>query len=461
MKKILLFIAVLCLSLAVLVACDNNDTPKDTEETTSMNEESTSVDVTTEDTTDTGDETTDTTEETTTAVIEGLDVSASDLSDMMKDLFSGTEVKNETLFFIDKGDEKRLLYPATEIISVTSYDGKTVYTEGKDYTLTADGKLKVTENSSIPCITGKEYYKAPASGDMIHVNHNGVDTSVYWGEGTTMTKWQVCVSYKHESNWEGFAQESNAKTYEDVIKKLIDGKDVTFIFYGDSITCGANSSWYVGTEPYQYSYPMLFTTAVADLFDYTVDFVDVSGLHPIIKKTPEPYVAGTRGTIHYINPSVGGWTTNNGLENFDKFVKPYIEQYGCDLFTVAFGMNDGGTPTNSVSNGIKSMINKVKALSSDAHYMIVSTMVPNPSATNGWYGSQKDQEQMLNIAVASLTKSGLKCAVAKMTSMSKSVLEYKEFLDYTGNNINHPNDFFGRVYAQTLLQTFIGYENLK
>jgi hypothetical protein len=32
--------------------------------------------------------------------------------------------------------------------------------------------------------------------------------------------------------------------------------------------------------------------------------------------------------------------------------------------------------------------------------------------------------------------------------------------DESGNNINHPNDWFYRVYAQTLLQTLIGYENM-
>ena len=47
-----------------------------------------------------------------------------------------------------------------------------------------------------------------------------------------------------------------------------------------------------------------------------------------------------------------------------------------------------------------------------------------------------------------------------MTSMSLSILDHKDFVDYTGNNINHPNDFFERVYAQTLLQSFIGYENM-
>ena len=87
-------------------------------------------------------------------------------------------------------------------------------------------------------------------------------------------------------------------------------------------------------------------------------------------------------------------------------------------------------------------------------------MVPNNIATNGWYGNQDKQEAELIKLAATLTESGINTAVTQMTSMSLSVLEYKNFVDYTGNNINHPNDFFGAIYAQTLFQSFIGYEYL-
>ena len=36
----------------------------------------------------------------------------------------------------------------------------------------------------------------------------------------------------------------------------------------------------------------------------------------------------------------------------------------------------------------------------------------------------------------------------------------KRFRDYTGNNINHPNDFMSRLYAQVMVETVFGYENL-
>ena len=68
----------------------------------------------------------------------------SNLEDLMLPLLGGNNgtVLNETVMFIDYGDEKTLLYPIDTIISVTSYDGSKTYSEGKDYTV-VDGKLKI------------------------------------------------------------------------------------------------------------------------------------------------------------------------------------------------------------------------------------------------------------------------------------------------------------------------------
>lgn len=404
-----------------------------------------------------------TTENQSEETSESLGVSISDLSEEMQYLFSENKVTNDTLFFIDKGDEKRLLYPATKIISVTSYDGSVTYKEDVDYILTDDGKLKITENSSIPCITSEKYYNHPET--MLQIEHKGEKKWVYWGEGDAMTKWQVCVSYEHKSVWDGFLQECHKDQFEGIIEKLKGGEDITVVFYGDSITCGANSSWYIGHNPYQYSYPMLFVNSLADLFDYTVNYVDVSHLDSLIKPTPEPYIAGERGTITYINPSMGGWTARDGVNNFNTYIKPYIEQYGCDLLVVAFAGNDavaGYTPT-LVANNYSEIIEKAKKICPELHFMMVSSMVNTPLSTNGWNTpSMLEHEGQFKIAskrqnIANKTPG----AVVNMTSMSMSLLDYKEFADYSGNNINHPNDFLHRIYAQSLLQCFIGYENIK
>ena len=432
-------------------------------ETTVETTEETSVEETTEETT--VEETTieeTTTEAETLYEIDGLDLDGSKLQSAMVDMLGSGNMMNETVFLFETdldGEPKSLLFPIAEIVSVTNYSCNRTYTEGVDYEV-VDGKLKIltTTLTSRASVKLSKYYGT--SDTMLQTyKPDGTLSNTLWGENTPMT-YQLCVTYKYTTDWEGFEQKSNIQTYENVVKKLIAGEDVTFIFYGDSITCGANASWFTGAQPGQYSYPMLFTEAVADLFGYTVNYVNVSHLHGLIKPVPEDYVAGTRGTINFINSAVGGWNTKDGLNNFDTFVKPYIQEYGCDLLVLAYGMNDGGTSVSSVMNSTKSMVEKAYALSSDLHVAIVSTMVPNNLAP-GWYKNQDKQEAEFIILAEELNAAGIKTAVTQMTSMSLSILDYKAFVDYTGNNINHPNDFFGRVYAQTLFQSFIGYEYLK
>ena len=401
----------------------------------------------------------DTTEKPTEEITEKFSVDASKLSDAMQYMFSGNKITNETVFFIDKGDVKGLMYPATKITSVTSYDGKVTYTEGVDYILTSEGKIMITENSSIPCITGEVYYNH--NDTTLQVLHNGENKCVYWGEGDTMTKWQVCVSYEHNSTWGGFVQNCDTAQFEKLIGKLNAGEDVTFVFYGDSITCGANSSWYVGIEPNLGSYPMLFCEAIADLFGYTVNYVDVSHLEGSIKKPPENYVSGTRGTINYINPSVGGWTAKDGVSYFDTFLEPYIKEYGCDLLVVAFAGNDACanyTPL-MVANNYKRIINLAKDIYPDLHFIMLSSMINTPLSTNGWYtpSMMEHEAEFLKATRKCNLVDGIPGSLVNMTSMSVSLLDYKDFVDYTGNNINHPNDFLQRIYAQLLLQSFIGY----
>ena len=50
-----------------------------------------------------------------------------DLETYMKPIWLGDTIYNETVVFVGQNDLGKLLYPVEEIISVTSYDLKTVY----------------------------------------------------------------------------------------------------------------------------------------------------------------------------------------------------------------------------------------------------------------------------------------------------------------------------------------------
>ena len=382
------------------------------------------------------------------------------LEDLMLPLLGGNNgtVLNETVMFIDYGDEKTLLYPIDTIISVTSYDGSKTYSEGKDYTV-VDGKLKIPEGSAIPCITSAVYYNYTSPTAKLMTMHNGKVVETYCGAGQIMTKWQVNVNYTHKGEWDGFAQECLADSFKGFLTKLENGEDVTVMFYGDSISTGSNTSWHHNYAPYQYPYTLMFTNALADLYGYEVRYIN-TGITNTPKIPGSNYKAGTNGTITYINSSIGGWMSDHGVSNFDKHVKPFIEQYGCDLFMAALGMNDIKIDVKTTASNVKKILDGVWALDEDCSALIISTMVPNPADINR-YGNQPKQESPLKSAAAEYVESGRECGVACVTSTSLSILQKKIYSDCSGNNVNHPNDFFARIYAQTMMQALIGYENMK
>ena len=120
-------------------------------------------------------------------------------------------------------------------------------------------------------------------------------------------------------------------------------------------------------------------------------------------------------------------------------------------------MNDAGNSPNNEKKAIKKIADKVYELKPEVELLLLATMIPNPEATNGWYGNQHRFEAVFEQLANSYVEEGKSCGVAKMTSMSQRILENKRFRDHTGNNINHPNDFLGRLYAQVVYQTVIGY----
>ena len=472
MKYFLLALA-LCVTLGCIAACDVVEDGSNIEETSDVE---TTDPVTTEPETtaaDTEDATTapETTEPVTTET-EGpepedtepgtepenkptleMNISMSALSDIMQPLMAGNNgtVKAETVMFLDMSapyNTKTLMYTPTEILSVTSYDQTITYTEGVDYEL-RDGKLVILEGSAIPCV-GLEVYH---NGDgMIEKDGH----KLAWGEGSTMTRWQVSVNYTTADTWAGYDQKSYTDVYASFLHKLEQGEDVTIIFYGDSITYGANASYMVGGGTNQYPYPILFTNALADLYGYTVNYIKTVS-NPVLPA--ESYVAGDRGTITYVNSAVGGWTSGAGLDNAPTHLKPYISNFGCDLLVYAFGMNDGAFPAATPARTAQSLFDQyVIPFCPEASFMMVSTMVPHPNST--WDGAQKNQPKYFDRIASDYKKEGVAVAVANVTAITQSLYERKDFEDSTGNNINHPNDFLGRIYAQTLLQTLIGYENL-
>lgn len=376
-----------------------------------------------------------------------------DIETWMAPVWKGPYVYNESFMFVGRGDKAPLLYPADRIISIRSFDLKTEYKEGKDYNL-VDGKVELTEDSAISFIPEELYFSDNKEFPFqIKVMDRGEEKSIYFSE--LICKYQVFVTYAHSSGRKLFIPNDESAKFARLLKKLDAGKDVTLQFYGDSITFGASATGMLGLEPHTPIWPRMFTHYLAKKYGYTVKYVsvDLPGTNAVPE---EPAVFGTRGTITYINPAVGGWRINDGVEKFDTYVKPFIEKYGCDFMLLAFGMNDAGNSLETEKELQKAAIEAVYGMVPDVEMLLLATMVPNNEAVNGWYGNQYLFEGVFFDLAQEYTALGKHIAVGQMTAMSLSMLETKRFRDYTGNNINHPNDFMSRVYAQVVYATVTG-----
>lgn len=56
-------------------------------------------------------------------------------------------------------------------------------------------------------------------------------------------------------------------------------------------------------------------------------------------------------------------------------------------------------------------------------------------------------------ALKKLKQEGI--AIADFYTMQKTLMNRKRFIDMTGNNLNHPNDFLIRCHAQVLATMLI------
>lgn len=377
-----------------------------------------------------------------------------DIDTRMLPILSGEVVYNETVMFVGKADRARLLFDPTEILSVTSYDRRRVFEEGRDFFLDEEGRLCVTQNTRIPVISEAKYWHGDGSQTpSLRTMRNGEVVYTYCGERRVMTRWQVCVSYRHKKAEGVFLPPSMADRFESLMHRLRIGEDTSIHFFGDSITAGSSASFHFGTEPHTPAYPALFCEALAKRFADTVHYVQ-TGLAGTYPRTSDMHdvVHGSRGVITSVNTSVGGWNTDHALAHYRERIGRWIGRFDCDLLVLGFGMNGKKEPEEFIAD-LRTLCDRALAQKPDLALLFVATMLPNLESVGHWVHNQALFEEPMQALANEYLARGVPAAVAPVTSVSKYVLSRKRFRDISGNNINHPNDFMIRLYAQTLLNT--------
>lgn len=339
----------------------------------------------------------------------------------LKSFFEGDAVYFETALPLE-GEEIKLLYPIKKIISITDYSLKKHYQEGKDF-IVKDGKLIILKDGNIPIMKLDQYYVDEGNQYNILINK---DASFYkfdkvkyiaYGEQDFLTKHQIAICYIHEDKWNGYRNAPQREKLVRFLNKLKKKEKITMLFFGDSITVGCNSS---GTEyggnvpPFAESWPVMIHRYLEEKYQ--------------IK-------------INYVNTAVGGTNSDWAKETY----KENVMKYKPDILFLAFGMNDGGMSKEHHLENIMEIINGCKKDNLNLEVVLISTTIPN--IETDWYvfGNQEAYIEAYNTINLPYV------AICNMTHIEKDILKRKRFKDISGNNINHPNDFLARVYAQAIL----------
>ncbi len=337
----------------------------------------------------------------------------------------------ESTTFIVRDDgtvTAKLAFKPTRIIAVENNALNKTFEEGKDYTWDGEtNTLLWVEGSSIPFFTKNDIEGKREDGTQLdayptwdELGRSRFGNQLYCVSAFLYEK-QIAVTYEYEYGaWEGEVTEYQGDKLPTTMEKLKDGEEVTIFFFGDSIFTGCDSSAMYNRDPQQKSFPE-FTKQVLE--------------------------ATYGGRVKLYNPSVGGMQSDWGATEIDKLVCDRAEP---DLIFIGFGMNDAFGGRQSAKN-VESMINTVRARYPKCEFVILSCMVPNAAA--GFLTNQPSQPAAYK-ALADKTEG---VAFVNMYACHKKLLEEKDFISMSGNNINHPNDWLIRVYGMQILSALVKY----
>ncbi len=389
--------------------------------------------------------------------------------------WTGNRMYDESIMLVAETDSNgnvigapraKLLFEAEKIESVTWYfhenNGSEIkkFTEGVDFIyengyIVAKGSivnnpiLELDEfTTSMPYVTDKMLtgeQKFPGLTLQSDIPSKTDGLCLPFTEGYQIVQMQLSVTYTHkEGAWQGTAPEYlGDTTLKNTVAKLKAKKEVNVLVFGDSISTGANSSSVLGINPGLPTWPEMFVESLSSYYG---------------------------GTVNLKNPSVGGWTSANGVGGgtgwvagqqvhkpglATQFVNGELKDYVPDIAIIGFGMNDAtlGLSIDTFCNNIMSMIKTIRQQNPDCEIILLGTMLANPMAKN----QSKNQVEYTEY-LKRLTKNYENVSVVDIGEMHQELLDSgKHYTEMASNNVNHPNDFFARVYAMNLLSALINF----
>jgi len=319
----------------------------------------------------------------------------------------------------DGSAEAPLLYAPKRVIRVTDAREEREYSEGVDYEVTERG-VRLTPGSRIFCFERADLEPVdPAPGTYFPA----ADRNVFFTEGHFFHDRQVSVTYEPvRLDWDGHLPAPALDRLPHAKKCLLEDKKLRLLVYGDSLSVGANASGFADSyaPPYQPTYADMLTAVLAERY-------------------------GAEITLH--NPSKGGADSAWGAANAGELAVPFKP----DLAIVAFGGNDSPTPPEVYIDNLRRIACAVRRETPECDVIFAATMLPNKLLCTDrarFYGNQP----LFVAPLYALADEIGRAAVASISEMHDWLLTRKRFVDMTGNNVNHPNDFMHRLHAQYYLE---------
>lgn len=229
---------------------------------------------------------------------------------------------------------------------------------------------------------------------------------------------QYLVSYYHKTTDfpNIFSDRINLpRSYE----KLLNDKKLKIALMGDSISNAANSSYEMGFDGYKH------------------------WLDTAIETIKKQYGA----EISYDNISKSGYGTNWAVTA----ARELFLKCKADLIVIAFGMNDGagGMSAENFKINVKTLIDVAREINAETEFILVATPLPN--AISNIYKTQP----LYFDALKQIEKAENGVSVINMTAVSEFLTSKKDYAEISGNNINHPNDFFYAFYSDAFTEIFV------
>ncbi|WP_333575138.1 SGNH/GDSL hydrolase family protein [Sphingobacterium sp.] len=338
------------------------------------------------------------------------------LRDYMTPFWKADTIVDECILPLKNGSQinASLLFKARKIVSVKSSDHYEAFVEGLDWNY-SKGKINIIRGSNIPFLDKKDLV---FKGDKVGLSMRGkaADTFVLYNENGYFSRRQLAVTYipEKDQRWQGSAMQYASGILPYTIGKLAGQDSLHIVFYGNSIEKGYNTSGLADEAPYMPTWPELVIYKLRDYY--------------------------SNSQISYSNTSVAGKLAQWGLDS----VGDYVNVHHPDLVIIGFGMNDGSVNVTPVQfrEQIHKIINSVLAKNPKTEFILIAPMLPNPDAVQSGFQHQYKNELL------KLVRPGV--ALADMTTVHQELLKHKSYQDMTGNNVNHPNDYLARWYAQVV-----------